>query len=512
MQLKELTRFWRHFMKILLVSSLGILLLSGCDNFRRIEPLPIKPVAPLAAENTQSEPAPNMEGSVSTQNGTVTQKQTKPKIATETALETVNYSATPNPLPPPAPVPPLAKAAELTPTPAQKNADETKATSTAEAKKTQLISKKPEEKSNTEVTGTGTPEKKDEKENKKADSSKKSEAVAGEKLGNSEVLSVTDIINLNSVARMYLTKEIFDTVKVAIAPKTMNAKEVSASISGNFEKFSFSLGYQNNTLAEFKDLSLDLTKANIYKSNDFEGTFVCIGGNCEILFVTVTKLDDKSNIVENYPNVLKLVNGNYVKAVFKSEKEYIADRSQLTEESQIKFAPQIEVFKKLEEHLNATMTELGNQFKAQLDKRPNAVYTDSIITGKDVKEGSFDPIIKRQDGKLTISAQIEYNTDQKTNTFAGNISTSPPGELIKTESGLTMVVIPRVKDQVFLVILEQAPYKSKLAGINTGVQAAICYLLEAEHPFTGCAILSTATIFQENGVVEASTKDKIRAE
>lgn len=506
-------------MKVLLLSGLSALVLVGCDNFQHLKDVSRNQVPQFKVDHTEVTPgsaatnpsaqgtqptapqagdkalpgAPSIEAKPALPDGS---KPIEAKLNEQPAAPGLNVERDPTPLPKPGTGQAIVIPASVVPAPGAKTPNaETSTATTPTPVQTQ------------EAAQTPAPA--------KPEAQKKEEAVQAKtedlKSDKESTLDITEYMNLVGV----LTKSFGENANTETAkpllPSNFERTDIRTDVKGNVEGLALRVLNKDKTIAEVKDLKISLKTVTAKTVKDYEISAACVGGKCEILFTTFSKYDDKKKLIENYPAILKLVNGQYVHAKFKKADEYAADRNAIESPNKIKLVPQLAVSDLLVTFLNSAGAKLIETIKKRLEANPTLVYSDKLIGHSSMKTKNFIPQFAREDGKLMISAKLEFTTPKSPIEFKGEVKAEGPSDTIQTKAGLLMTVVPLVKDQFYLVLLDQQKYSSKIVNVNSAFQTLVCSVVEVEKTiFSECTPLVASIIFGEAGVVEASAKEKIK--
>ena len=561
-------------MKVLLISSLGALLLTGCDNFQLQKPLTAKKVPGFTilqnGGDTQVNNIPTQTGDAAKKSAPVinTDSQTVPsaqKPADSTAG--VNF---------PAPVPPAAatattttaqqaepakaepaktaqtttaststtstigsspiaglKKAEKTETPAASEQKgeaapakaEEKAAPAAPKEKVATVSAEtaaPEEKEKKPEAASETPAKKDETATatdaaaapaeEKAAAKPAAEAKPATPMA-PNVMTIVEYINLQTVLTGQFGEKALPIVIKPAYAEGISKADLKVDFSGNYDKFTYKVSAKDTVIAEFKDVKIKLNAFNNYANKGYEMVAACSGAKCDMLFVSAIKFNEQRQIEANYPMIFKLVEGKYAIAGFKTSDEYAADRNTLPDPRKIPIVPQISVSQKLQVYLDNNGPKLLEAIKKQLTADETLAYSDKVIAQPTMNAGKFVPEFSREAGKLVISGQVELIGPKKPLVFKTEVKNEPAGVVVQNESGLSMTVVPRVPDQVYAVIMTQQKYTSKIAKVNKAEQVLVCALVEEEgNQFTECMAIPASLVLGEETAVEGNAKEKIKEE
>lgn len=326
------------------------------------------------------------------------------------------------------------------------------------------------------------------------------------------LMTIVEYINLQTVLQATFGEKAMPIVIKPAIPAGVDKADLKVDFSGTFEKFSYKLSNKETVIAEFKDIKVKLNDFNSYTAKDYEMVAVCSGAKCDMMFVSVIKFDDQRQIIENYPMILKLVEGKYATAAFKTSAEYSADRNTLPDPRKIPLVPQIAISQKLQLYLDTNGSKLIEAIKKQMANDETLAYSDNVLAQPAMVKEKFRPEFSRENGKLTVSAQVQYTGPRKPIDFKTAVSNEPAGVVVQSDIGLSMSVVPRVKDEVYALIMTQQKYTSKIAKVNKAEQVLVCAVIEQEkNQFTECMVVPASVVFSEEGVVEGNSKEKIKA-
>ncbi len=488
-------------MKVLLLSVTSALLLTGCDNFVHLKEVTKNQVPQFKVDHKEALPGvPSIETKPAIPDGS---KPAEAKPSGTTAAAGPNFEQDPTPLPKPgtgeAAVIPVAVV------PAQGAETPNAGAATTPAP----VQTPPQAPVQTPVANqTPAPTK---PEAEKKDDGKVEQKTDASKTDKESTLDITEYTNLLGVLTKFFIETSGPESVKPLLPSNIDRADVRTEIKGNIDGFTLRVLNKDKTIADVKDLKISLKTVTTKTIKDYEISAACAGGKCEILFITFSKYDDKKKLIENYPAILKLVNNQYVHATFKKSDEYAVDRNAIQSPNKIKLVPQLAVSDMLVTFLNTAGAKLVETIKKRLEANPTLVYSDKLIGHASIKTKNFIPQFSREDGKLMISAKLEYTTPKSPIEFKGEVKDEGPPETIQTKAGLLMTVVPLIKDQFYLVLLDQQKYSSKIVNVNSAFQTLVCSFVEVEKTiFSECTPLVASVIFGEAGVVEASSKEKIK--
>ncbi len=484
-------------MKVLLLSVTSALLLTGCDNFVHLKEVSKNQVPQFKVDHKEvSQGAPSIETKPAIPDGSKPEKA-KPSGTTPTAE--LNVEQDPTPLPKPGTDQAVAIPASVVP--AQDAKTPTAEVATVPAAVQPAVQ-------TPAANQTPAPTK---PEAEKKDDGKVEQNTDTSKSDKESTLDITEYTNLLGILNKFFIETSGPESVRPLLPSNIDRADIRTEIKGNIEGFALQVLNKDKTIAEVKDLKISIKAVTTKTFKDYELSAACAGGKCEILFITFSKYDDKKKLLENYPTILKLVNNQYVHATFKKADEYAVDRNAIQSPKKIKLVPQLAVSEMLINFLSSSSAKLIENTKNRLEAAPTMVYSDKLIGHATMKTKNFNPQFVRENGKLMISAKLEFTTPKAPIEFKGEVKAEGPSETIQTKAGLLMTVVPAVKDQIYLVVLDQQKYSSKIVNVNSAFQTLACSVIEVEKTiFSECIPLTASVIFGEAGVVEASSKEKIK--
>ncbi len=467
-------------MKFLFISGLSALFLTGCDNFQLLKPQSTKNFQELKLNQSDAIPEVTLKPS---------QDENKPPANTEvTPIDINSNSAT--------------DLDNFTEDVTVKIEDDTQKSNTSE-KTTQILDGSQPAQQTTVVKAQPQADK---AVPLQSSSQSKQPPVKPEHL-----MNVVEYMNLSSVLSRFLGEDKKGAATQALLPAKLEKSDVKIQYAGTIKKFSYRVLSKDQIVAEIHDFNIAADRLNLVKSNGFNTLALCSGARCEILFISIFKTNEENKIVENYPSILKLIKDEYVNAAFKTGQQYSEDRNALPDANNFKLVPQLAVGRQLDEHLNAFGSQLVSQIKDKLNENESLAYSDQVIGHKSMKADQFKPLFYRQSGQLIIDAQLEFNSPKKPLVFKGEVKSETPSEIIKTDVGLSMSIFPRVKDQIYLVLMKQDKYSSKIDQVNQAIQILICSVMEEESTiFSACTTIPSAHVFQEKDVIEGSAQKQIK--
>ncbi len=518
-------------MKVLLLSGLSALVLAGCDNFQHLKDVSRNQVPQFKVDHTEVTPgsaatnpsaqgtqptapqagdkalpgAPSIEAKPALPDGS---KPAEAKPSENSAVPELKVERDTTPLPKPGTGPAVIIPVSVVPAQGAKTPNAETVTTPAPvqspvATQTPAPTKPEAEKK----TGGEVEQKTAAKVEQKAAEAKTDES----KPLKESTLDITEFENLKGVLHKFFVETSGPESVRPLLPANMDHTDVKPEAKGNIDGFALRVLNKDKSIAEVKDLKISLKTVTTKTVKDYQISAVCAGGKCEILIIIFSKYDDKKKLVENYPSFLKLVNGQYVHVTYKKSDEYAADRNAIKSPNKIKLVPQLAVSDMLVTFLNSAGAKLIETIKKRLEANPTLVYSDKLIGHSTMKTKNFIPQFAREDGKLMISAKLEFTTPKSPIEFKGEVKAEGPSDTIQTKAGLLMTVVPLVKDQFYLVLLDQQKYSSKIVNVNSAFQALVCSVVEVEKTiFSECTPLVASIIFSEAGVVEASFKEKLK--
>ncbi len=500
-------------MKVVLLSTLSLFLLTGCDNFQLMQQnknkllntldqgnqgtptIPVKNMPAIPDETKETPPAKNPPV-VAPAPATSPTPAPAPAPAPEAAPAPVPAATTPTENPPvvmPIPAPPEKETPAVAATPTTPETPE----------------KKAEDKKSTSTEKTA---------EKSADkpAAAKSEAApiaeAAQTAYGANAVTLTEYINYQNTLSHFLTAEKKSAAGTRVFPEGTQAGDVKLSFSGTVQDFNISIMNKDKLTVEFKSLNIDLSGLYSSKSGDYRLNAVCIGAKCDLLFIQIVKAD-ADKIVENYPTVLKLVNGKYEIATFKKPAEYATENNALKASGKtIKFVPQLQVAKNLNEHVGAYGDKIVTALQAEVAQSETLAYSDLVLGARHLRTESLKPRITRENGKLVLNAQLEYTGPKKPIVFKGEISADSVSAPILTGTEMSLQVKAIVKGQIFALNFVNVNFKSQIPNVTAGFQTLLCSLLEEENnQFTFCTPIEAKSVFNDENVIEGNMKQKVRA-
>jgi len=172
-----------------------------------------------------------------------------------------------------------------------------------------------------------------------------------------------------------------------------------ATVEGDYKKAHYRLLHDTETIVEFPNLTLNLTKATQAQSGEYQFQTLCVGSNCELLFTQVFRiLPDKKNS-EYYPAILALKDGQYRAAspmATEAFREELEKQKNLTpEEKEIvenKAPPQLRVMALHEKNWKKHDTLVVKSAR-KLIEPSNHIYSARLFAN--FRPGSFDHTFKR---------------------------------------------------------------------------------------------------------------------
>lgn len=490
-------------MKVILLSTLSLFLLTGCDNFQLMQQGKNKLLNTLDQGNQGT---PNHNIPIKT-----------PDETTAPPAEEKPPVVSPAPAPSVAPAPAAAAPAPAAEEPAAKPDTQTPPV----AMPIPAPPEKPAEKETPAATTPTTPVKVEEKKPTTAAAEKPSEKPAEKSADKpaaetpahgANVVTLSEYINYQNTLSHFLTAEKKSAAGLRVFPEGIQAGDVKMSFSGTAQDFNISISTKDKLTVEFKNLNIDLSGLYSSRSGDYRLNGICIGAKCDLLFIQIVKTD-ADKIVENYPTVLKLVNGQYEIATFKKPAEYATENNALKASGKtIKFVPQLQVAKNLNEHVGAYGDKIVAALQAEVAQSETLAYSDLVLGARHLRMESLKPRITRENGKLVLNAQLEYTGPKKPVVFKGEISADSTSKPILTGTEMSVQVKAIVKGQIFALNFVNVNFKSQIPNVTAGFQTLLCSLLEEENnQFTFCTPIEAKSVFNDDSVIEGNAKQKVRA-
>lgn len=510
-------------MKVLLVSSLSVFLLAGCDNFQLLKPLSSNQTLDInnkTQKNTFDNKPQAGDQNTSHAPAIRTGPVEVPAAGESTSTQPADQSNEPLIIPPRASTSTTTTTKTATAANATNDKDKSQQASTDVADTapatTQATGKNSDKnsdskKSNNEGTQTNTAKAAAAATGSTQEKPAASSIPAASSTDGTNVISVVEHLNIAAVLNKTFASNYMSMTKPVLPANTQEA-DFKTKFTGSIDKFTYSVLNKDQMLVEFKDVTISVNGQLPFTQEGYELAAVCVGAKCDILFVTISKFDEKRKVLENYPVFLKLVQGEYQRAVFKKKEEYEADRNAVSNQNSIKLVPQLAVTQKLHKHMEAHGGQLVELLREQLKTHPALVYSNHVIGHPSMNTKKFIPRFSREEGKLMVTAQLEYFSPKTPLLFKGEVKADTVSGPISSPTGLSMYIFPQVKNEIYLLLMQQSQYKSKIANVEDAVQAVICSVLEeANNQFSDCMTLDASIVFGEDKVVEGSSQEKIKA-
>lgn len=473
-------------MKLFLTSSLSVFLLAGCNNFE------LKEVKTPATKKDQG-------FKIETKDDKAPEPQTQPSI--DSAAKPAQGDNSPAPAisqqqatPAPQPAAPATPPAVAAPAP-QAEINSPVVTGTAAPKPAPPASKPP-------APAPAAPA---------APPAAAAPAKPAPPADAANIISFTEFMNLQNLFAMYVGKEAIQIFIKPVIAAGIQPTDIKSEISSTLDKLNYRLLNKDKSIAEFKDVKIDINDFNSSSQSGYEMLSFCVGAKCNLLFVTIVKIE-QDQIKENYPYYFKLVNGKYVEAAFKKVEDYQAEHKATTDQKKdIKLVPQVMVRAKLNQYLSAQEEKIISVLKEKLKADATSVYSDLVLARDGFKPDSFRPRFSVENEKLTISAQLESTGAAKAISFKGEIQDELTS--INSEAGLLLTVETGKKNEFYILNLTQEKYVSKIANIDKALQTVVCSIAEDEKIlFTSCLPVPAEKVFKEAQVIEGSATEKIKAD
>ncbi|MFN8790501.1 MAG: hypothetical protein ACK5Y2_03485 [Bdellovibrionales bacterium] len=347
------------------------------------------------------------------------------------------------------------------------------------------------------------------------------EAAKSESQASAEVqyieLSFLETRNLSQVLITQFGEKNLPRVLSPIARQGLDGSLLRASVSGTYKKAHYKMLHRDETLVEFLDLAFDLTKTTQAKSGDYQLQALCVGTNCELLFVHVFRFSQDKKVSENYPSLFTLKDGQYRPATPMRPEAYraeLAKQKDLTAEEQEavenKAPPQIRVMALHEKNWKKHDSSIVKTIQKLIEPSSH-MYSARLFAN--FKPGSFDHNFKRiSESEIGYEMKIDFaKTEKRPSLLYKGVVKSGQTQMAAAADPTKTLNLRHLGDHFYLLTYAspnfQTPLKASLklpqGSDIKAFQCEVCQLLEEKGEiYSHCEWVTSTQILNYTGGYE----------
>lgn len=293
-----------------------------------------------------------------------------------------------------------------------------------------------------------------------------------------------------------------------VLPIGLKAQDFLTEVKGNIQKgVEVTVKKQKKTFIEIPLGQVKLQVKEPSKTTWAQGNInynvlaTCVGAECEILSLSIYRIENKK-VVENFPGVFKLVEGQYRVAKLRSSQAFDEEYKKREKEAQDpeQAPPQMKVAHLLALNTNKHAENILKELRQQM-KQQNLVYSARLFPN--LKSKTCDPEFKVESTGVLLENDCQFVDLEKRapEVFKGVIGVN--GGEMASPAGMKLSV-KTLKEEThfekglgfFLLVYENNKFSSPISGESVrAIQARLCQILvEKGTTFTECEFIPSSIV------------------